>query len=134
MTGARPDAVHILLVDRETDTLELLGMSLRVSGFRVSTASSAEAARAQIHADVPDVVLLDLPIEPEPAELEVARQLRAEPETAGVKVVLHTSLPEAAVSQRFGAYDAFVRKPAPVEQIVETVDAALHGGDSHCRS
>lgn len=122
------EATHILLVDREQDTRDLLGMILRVSGYRVSTAATAAAARDRLDEELPDIVLLDLPVVPDPAEVEVARSLSAEPASA-VKVVLHTSLAEDAASERFARYDAFLRKPAPVEQIVETVDAALHGGD-----
>jgi two-component system, OmpR family, response regulator len=128
-SSARKDAIHILLVDREEDTLDLLGSVLRVSGYRVSTAPGAAAARAQIDRELPDVVLLDLPVTPDPAELEIARSLHAGSGKGGVKVVLHTSLPEAAASRRFSGYDGFLRKPAALDQIVETVDAALHRGN-----
>lgn len=119
-------AVHILLVDREQDTLDVLGSILRVRGYRVSTASGPRAASAQLDQELPDVVLLDLSVAPDPAELDIARSLHQQAEKGTVKVVLHTSLPEAAASKRFSGYDAFLRKPAPIEQIVETVDAALH--------
>jgi two-component system response regulator GlrR len=51
---------HILVVDDDEDILRLLGMRLRARGFRVSSATSAEAALTQVALDPPRVVVSDV--------------------------------------------------------------------------
>ena len=51
---------HLLLVDNDTDILELLEMGLTAQGFEVRTATSGVEALRSIEESVPDVLITDL--------------------------------------------------------------------------
>jgi CheY-like chemotaxis protein len=67
---------RVLVVDDNQDTAESLALLLSLGGHEVSTAHDGEAALARVHADRPDVVLLDIGL-PRVNGYEVARRLRA---------------------------------------------------------
>ena len=54
------DGVHVLVVDDEDDPRELFRDVLELAGARVSVASSARAALAEIERQVPDVLVSDI--------------------------------------------------------------------------
>jgi DNA-binding NtrC family response regulator len=66
---------HILLIDDEKEILDLLQQSLGMYGYRVSTASSAEAARRVVQSDPPSLIISDLQLE-ETDGLELVDELR----------------------------------------------------------
>ena len=51
---------HLLVVDDDADLLRLLAMRLTASGYRVTTADSAEAALARLAVERPDLVISDV--------------------------------------------------------------------------
>jgi len=69
-------AQHILLIDDETEILELLQQILGMEGYRISTARSAEAARRVVLSDPPDLIVSDLQLE-ETDGLVLVEELRA---------------------------------------------------------
>ena len=56
---------------------------------------------------------------------EFARTLRADPQFAHTKIILNSGLPEAAIRDQFGSYDAFLRKPFKVEVLLDLVKDLL---------
>lgn len=54
---------HILSIDDEQEIRELLQEALSIYGYRVSVASSAEAARRIVKADPPNLIISDLQME-----------------------------------------------------------------------
>ena len=53
---------HILVVEDEPDTAELLELHLQNEGYRVTVAADGEQALSKLHKLMPDMVILDLMI------------------------------------------------------------------------
>ncbi|MFT3914052.1 MAG: response regulator [Anaeromyxobacteraceae bacterium] len=116
----------VLLVDDERDLLSLLDFNLRAAGFETALATTGEQALAQVRRRVPDLVLLDLML-PDVPGTEVCRQLKADPRTKHVPVVMLTAKGEEVdrvVGFELGA-DDYVTKPFSVRELILRLKALL---------
>jgi PAS domain S-box-containing protein len=82
-------ALRIMVVDDNVDAAAMLAMLLEASGHRVTVEHDARRVLARARIEVPQVCLLDIGL-PEIDGNELARQLRAQPETAGAVLVAVT--------------------------------------------
>ena len=83
----------VVLVDDAADVRMLLQLLLELEGFAVTATADGPTGLAAVRATRPDVVLLDVQL-PGMDGTEVLRQLRADPPTAQLPVVLLTGSPE----------------------------------------
>jgi two-component system phosphate regulon response regulator PhoB len=116
----------ILLVDDERDLLSLLDFNLRAAGFETLLATTGEQALSHLRRRVPDIVLLDLML-PDVPGTEVCRQLKSDPRTRHVPVVMLTAKGDEVdrvVGFELGA-DDYVTKPFSVRELVLRVRAVL---------
>ncbi len=116
----------ILLVDDERDLLSLLDFNLRAAGFETLLATTGEQALSHLRRRVPDIVLLDLML-PDVPGTEVCRQLKSDPRTKHVPVVMLTAKGEEVdrvVGFELGA-DDYVTKPFSVRELVLRLKAVL---------
>lgn len=116
----------ILVVEDESDILELVRYNLTREGYDVREAASGEAALKLVKTVKPDLVLLDLML-PEIDGLEVCRRLKAEPTTAEIPVVMLTAKGEEAdivAGLELGA-DDYVTKPFSPRVLIARVRAVL---------
>jgi two-component system phosphate regulon response regulator PhoB len=116
----------VLLVDDERDLLSLVDFNLRAAGFETLLASTGEQALAHLRRRVPDLVVLDLML-PDVPGTEVCRQLKADPRTRHVPVVMLTAKGEEldrVVGFEVGA-DDYVTKPFSVRELVLRIRAVL---------
>ena len=88
----------ILVVDDEEGILDLLDDCLTEHGFDVISANNGASALTQVYQERPDVVLLDLNI-PEANGYEVLRELRDEPTTKNLPVIMLTAVSPATGEQ-----------------------------------
>jgi two-component system phosphate regulon response regulator PhoB len=117
---------HVLIVDDERDLASLLDFNLRNAGFSTAVALSGEAALRSARERPPELVLLDLMLPDVPGS-EVCRQLRADPATRGVLIVMLTAKAEEEERVRgfeLGA-DDYVTKPFSVRELVLRLQAIL---------
>jgi two-component system phosphate regulon response regulator PhoB len=125
----------ILVVDDERDLQNLLDFNLRQAGFETVLASTGEQALQAVRRRVPDLVLLDLML-PDLPGTEVCRQVKSDPRTRAVPVVMLTARGEEldrVVGFELGA-DDYVVKPFSMRELVLRVKAVLRragqqGGD-----
>src|SRR5688500_6476878 len=82
---------HILVVDDDEHTRELLRELCESKGFRVSTASDGDEGFTRIAADRPDLVLLDLMM-PRRDGFSVLRAVRESNELSDLPVILLTAV------------------------------------------
>jgi len=121
--------LRVLLVDDDAPLRALLRTTLSAVALEVEEADSAAAALTRIASRLPDVVVLDVHM-PVMGGLELCMQLKREPRTAGVQVVLLTGgSAREGDAARVGA-DAYLRKPfSPLEllAVVDRLAGRAHG-------
>lgn len=82
----------VLVVDDEPDIRNLIRHLLSIAGHEVLMASDGAEALISVGQDPPDVMILDVSM-PVMDGFQVLENLRANPETSGIPVVLVTTLP-----------------------------------------
>lgn len=116
----------ILLVDDEEDILELVKYNLGKEGYRVSSATTGEDALRMVGEHPPDVILLDLML-PGMDGLEVCRQLRNNPNTSDIPIIMLTAKGEDAdvvTGLELGS-DDYVTKPFSPRVLLARIRAVL---------
>jgi two-component system, NtrC family, nitrogen regulation response regulator NtrX len=119
----------VLVVDDEPNLRRMVGALLRAEGFRTREAGSPAGALAEIAAEEPDAVLLDLFLGGESGLDALPRILGAAP---GVPVVMmsgRASLSDAVRATRSGAFH-FIEKPLAPEAVLLTLRSALELRDA----
>ena len=114
-------AGRILVIEDDAEIAQGVVDILEFEGYHARWVHATEAAaQAEIYA--PDVVLLDL-VMPEVDGYEVARQLRANADTARIPIILMTAAarPDGAAA-RVGAADVLL-KPFEVDDLLSRIRA-----------
>ena len=112
----------LLIVEDNTELLELLRLGFKQAGFSVSTAANGLEAIKKARSLSPDVILLDL-ILPELDGFAACEALRRSQETAAIPIIMLTGL--TSEFTRFAGMesgaDEYVTKPASPEQLLPRV-------------
>jgi DNA-binding response OmpR family regulator len=116
----------VLVADDDEDILQLVSFRLERAGYTVVTAADGQQALAAAREHHPDLAVLDVMM-PGLNGYEVTRQLRADPATAAIPVILLTArVQEAEVSRGFEAgADDYLRKPFSPQELRSRVQAIL---------
>jgi class 3 adenylate cyclase len=116
----------ILVVDDVPRNVKLLADLLTAKGYSAVTASSGREALAQIEAERPDLVLLDV-VMPEMSGYEVCRKIREDPATEILPVVMVTALDptEERVKGLDSGADDFLTKPINQAELLARVRSLL---------
>lgn len=118
---------RILIVDDEDDIREVAQLSLEMmGGWEVVSASSGAEALRRAEADRPDAILLDVMM-PEMDGPSTVRQLRENPATREIPVVLLTAKVQPADHQRFTdlAVSGVLSKPFDPLRLADDVAEVL---------
>lgn len=116
---------RVLLVDDDVEIVESMRFALENAGFQVLVARDGNEGIAMIEHQSPDVLILDMMM-PKRSGFLVLEQLRRSP-TNPLRIIMIT----ANEGSRHKAYaemlgvDEYIRKPFPMEKLVETVRSLL---------
>jgi DNA-binding response OmpR family regulator len=113
----------ILVVERDPHIRELEAHFLNEAGFAVEFATDGIAALEQARRLLPDIVIAEILV-PKLDGLSVCRQLKADPKTKDITVLIFSILAATARATEAGA-DAFLMKPLAEHRLVGTVTALL---------
>lgn len=124
--AAEPSKPLILVVEDEPAVATMLRYNLEKQGFRVDEAGDGGEALTRIAESRPDLVLLDwmLPIM---SGIEVCRQVRRNPHTADLPVIMLTARADdqdAVRGLNTGA-DDYITKPFNIEALLARMRALL---------
>ncbi|MEX8519444.1 MAG: response regulator [Leptothrix sp. (in: b-proteobacteria)] len=117
----------VLIVDDVPDNLAVLHDALDESGYTVLVAIDGASALTRAAQARPDLILLDA-VMPGMDGFEVARRLKADPQTAAIPIVFMTGLTETEhVVAAFAAGGTdYVTKPIRVREVIARVATHLH--------
>jgi DNA-binding response OmpR family regulator len=122
---------RIMLVEDEQDIATLVARRLRREGYEVTTADDGAEGLKCIQRDRPDLLLLDLML-PGIDGLEITRQLKGSPATAGIPIIMLTARSEEediVVGLGLGA-DDYITKPFSASVLVARIDAVMRRANS----
>ncbi len=126
----------VLIVDDNLQNLELLEVYLEdLPDVEISTANDGIEAMSIVAADAPDLMLLDIMM-PRMSGFEVCKQIKSNPKTRDVMIVMVTALNETGDIERAtecGA-DDYLSKPIDRKALVNLVSTLLKGKPSRAQS
>ncbi len=117
---------YILVVDDESDLVELVSYNLKKEGFAVDSASDGEKALEKIRKGTYSLVILDLML-PGIQGIELCRIIRNDPKTVNLPIIMLTAKGEEVdriIGLEMGA-DDYMSKPFSPRELVARVKAVL---------
>ena len=117
---------RIVIVEDEKDMADLVARRLTREGYAVETASDGSAGLDKVRSRLPDLALVDIML-PRMSGLDLLSELRKEPRTSNIPVVIMTARGEESdvvVGLTLGA-DDYVVKPFSLSVLVARVAAVL---------
>jgi len=116
---------RILIVEDHPTMREAMRLVLEGEGFEIDEAADGERALQIVRADPPDLVFLDMNI-PGSSGAEVLEAVRADPATAGVRVIVVTADGEEGRGRALSmGADEYFTKPFSPTTLLRTVEQVL---------
>lgn len=116
----------VLIVEDESDIANLIHFHLSREGYAATIAQTGRRALDAIEQSWPDLVILDIML-PDIDGLEVCRQMKRDPESSGIPVLMVTARgdeSDVVVGLELGAED-YVTKPFSPRVLMARVKAVL---------
>lgn len=114
----------VLVVDDESDILELLEYNLTKEGYEVKTAQDGKTAVEKAQKFQPQLILLDIMM-PNQDGVETCRQLRENPESANAFIIFLTARSEeySEVAAFENGADDYITKPIKPRALMSRINA-----------
>lgn len=123
---------HILIVEDEPNTAEMLASYFQIQGYEVSTCGWGKEALAFVQHTLPDLIILDIRL-PDIDGYEVCRQLRSHRRTACIPILFLTEKRERIdrlTGLELGAVD-YITKPFDIQELRLRVRNILRRAQTH---
>jgi signal transduction histidine kinase/CheY-like chemotaxis protein len=127
LAAGQLDGRAVLVIDDDPHMIELLQENLAEEGYRVVGARDGDEGIAKARKIRPDSIVLDI-VMPRKDGWQVLHELKAEPATRDIPVVLLSIVDQKNLGYRLGAADYLVK---PFER--EALLAALSRASRHCQ-
>ena len=118
---------RVLIVEDQADIRKLIRMTLEFEPYEIHEAGNGtEGLRLAVDVQ-PDLILLDVMMPGELDGLQVCQQIKSDPRTAEIRVVLLTARGQTQdrdAGQEAGA-DEYLIKPFSPLQLIETIERLL---------
>ncbi len=118
-----PGQPLVLVAEDDLQTSELIGLWLGEAGFRVARAFDGEQALKLARELKPYAITLDILL-PRVDGWQALRQLKADPDTSVIPVIIVSILERSSRGLELGAFDYFV-KPVSKEQLLCRLESRL---------
>ena len=123
-------SAKILVVDDDPDFVEIMRTILESNDYNVVTAANGEQALAQVKAQRPDLMLLDIMMSSVLDGLNVSEQLALDPEAQFMPVIMVSSIAETPYAHVFPMgeqphMDAWMSKPVDPKVLLAKVAELL---------
>jgi len=120
--------MRVLLVEDHEEIWDFLSRRLKRRGYEVMVATDGQAGLDRARADRPDIVLLDMNL-PVLDGWSAARQLKADPGTAGIPIIALTAHAMAGDKEKTVAAgcDDYHPKPVDFSKLLQQIEALVPG-------
>jgi two-component system, OmpR family, response regulator MprA len=119
---------RVLVVEDDAAVRRMLERSLGAEGFAVASAADGGAALAQVEAEAPELVVLDVALPGGMDGFDVCRRLRAKGVTGGVLMLTARDAVEDRVRGLEAGADDYVVKPFAIAEVVARLRALTRRG------
>ena len=116
---------RVLVVDDEPGILRFVGINLRLAGYEVATTTSGEEALKLVQSLKPDVMLLDILMQPV-SGFEVLEHLRV---FSQLPVIVFTARSEVAEEAVKRGATSYLAKPFIPEDLLQKIQDVLNTSD-----
>jgi len=123
---------RVLVVDDSDTIRSLIALNLSMDGFEVHEAHDGQECLDMVGRLHPDVITLDVAM-PNLNGFDAAEQLRSDPETAEIPIVMVTARAQGTDLSRGASIGvaAYVTKPFEPDNLVDVVRAVAAGRTPH---
>ena len=127
--GKKAMLQKVLVVEDEAAIREMLAFNLGRAGYEVLSAATGVEARSSMADKYPDVVLMDWML-PDMSGLELTRQLKRDPETREIPVIMLTARVQEddRVAGLEGGADDYITKPFSPRELLARIKVVLRRG------
>lgn len=118
---------RIVYIEDDREMIDLVELILTRRGFQVRGAESGRNGLEIIFEDPPDLILLDLMM-PKMDGWEVYQQLKANPQTCQIPVIIVTAKGQAVdrvLGLHIAKVDDYISKPFRPQELVDSIDHVL---------
>ena len=123
----------ILIIDDDPDIVEAMKVVLQTRDYKVTSAGSGEEGLKKVKTDKPNLVILDIMMEKDDAGFDVARELKNDPSTKDIPILMLTAIKEKtglsfnaeAGDETWLPVDDYVEKPLKPEELISKVESLL---------
>ena len=117
---------RVLVVEDESSIAELIAVNLRHNGFAPTVVFDGAAARREVEAVLPDLILLDWML-PGQSGLQMARQWRKDARTKTIPILMLTARTDEAdrVAGLDAGADDYISKPFSTQEMLARIRAVL---------
>ena len=128
--GTKKVKKTVLLVDDDTDFVEMHSRLIAEHGYKVYTAFTGRECLELVHSRKPDLIILDMMMESEVVGFHLSRELRNCEHTKAIPLVMITSVNETIPfrlepDRTWLPVDALIEKPVDPRLLLDLVDKIL---------
>jgi two-component system, OmpR family, response regulator len=116
-------AQHIVVVDDESETREMVGEYLRMHGFSIALCDGGSSLRTTIAERMPDLIVLDLNM-PDEDGLSIIRDLKQHSSVPIIMLTATASPIDRVVGLELGA-DDYLAKPCELRELLARIRSVL---------
>jgi CheY-like chemotaxis protein len=129
--AVRLDGRHVLVVDDDEATRELLAGLIERAGGEVTTAESTSSALDAVHRKAPDAIIADIGMPGEDGRA-LLRRIRELPPPVGAAPAIALSAYTRAEDQESAlraGFTSFIAKPATPQQLLRALDELMNASE-----
>jgi two-component system, OmpR family, phosphate regulon response regulator PhoB len=118
----------ILIVDDQPEVRELVQVTLEIGDYQILLAENGRQALEVAYTERPDIILMDIMMPGSNVDgLEACRQLKANPATAGIYIVMLSARGQEGDLEngRLAGADDYFTKPFSPIALIEKVEAVI---------
>jgi adenylate cyclase len=118
------EVIEVLLIEDDADIRDMYQLRLSLDGYRVITAVDGEDGLAKAREFSPDIIFLDVRM-PKKDGIEVLTEIRADPATAHIPVVILSNYVEREIVERsmsLGAKKYLVKADITPSSVAESIE------------